>query len=69
MTDFYKLTELLQSWGVDYEVCHNNMTQSTQIRIVVPNIENRTNVVGYSGFETTVEFNSEGNFVNIGIWG
>lgn len=68
MTDKDKYTELLKSWGVVYVIVHNNMTQHARVSIKVPDTEYRTNVVGYSGFETTVEFDNEGNFVDIGIW-
>lgn len=69
MTDLDKYTSLLRSWNVLYDVAHNNMTQRTQVSIVVPHhTERRTNVVGYSDFTTIVEFDPDGNFVNIGIW-
>lgn len=69
MTDMDKYTELLNKWSVAHDIVHNNMTQYIQISITVPRAEYRTNVFGSgSGFETTVEFDGEGNFVNIGIW-
>ena len=68
MTDKDKYIELLNSWSVAHKIVHNNMTQRIQVTVVVPYIERRTNIVGYSGFETTVEFDNEGHFVEIGIW-
>lgn len=68
MTDLDKYTDLLKSWNVPYDIVHNNMTQHIQVSIKVPHIGRRTTVVGYSGFETTVKFDNEGCFVDIGIW-
>lgn len=68
MTDRHELIFLLKKWNIDYNILTNNFTGNQQVTITVPVVEKRTTVWGYSGFETTFEFDATGNFVNMGIW-
>jgi hypothetical protein len=62
-TDKERLTALLLSWNVPFEVEGNEVTVGRSYdKPDVPTVE------GYQGFMTTFKFTDAGEFVSMGAW-
>jgi hypothetical protein len=68
MTDKEKLVALLKEWGVVYNDSPNIYNGVNQVVLSTDHYGKNSKVTGYSGFATEFTFDSEGKFVNIGIW-
>lgn len=63
MTDFEKLTSLLNEWGVGYSVTNVGKRKCVTFAVGDPNVE------GYNGLQTDIYFMSEDeSFYGIEIW-
>ena len=64
-TDIEKLTALLESFGIEFRAEVNQ--KGHRIILEVDDVKD-SNVVGYQGFYTEFNFDSNGKFIEIGIY-
>lgn len=65
ITDLEKFKELYTSVGVNFKIFGHHTTGAEQMRLTA----NETNKVsGFCGFETSIQFDEDGKFIEQGIY-